>query len=128
MAERVQVTGNLYHGVVPDGAVYVGRPTPGLPGSKWANPFKIGKPVPAVVRLGGHSFTLNTGRAGDTLGAIGGFTPPGVGHVIVWYQALIDALELREQIRAELAGRDLACWCRPSAACHVDVLLAVANV
>ena len=29
--------------------------------------------------------------------------------------------------RAELAGRDLACWCPPGEACHADVLLAVAN-
>ena len=29
--------------------------------------------------------------------------------------------------RTELAGRDLACWCAPSEACHADVLLAVAN-
>jgi hypothetical protein len=29
--------------------------------------------------------------------------------------------------RSELAGRDLACWCPPGAACHADVLLAVAN-
>ena len=30
-------------------------------------------------------------------------------------------------VRRELAGRDLACWCRPGAPCHADVLLAVAN-
>jgi hypothetical protein len=29
--------------------------------------------------------------------------------------------------RSELAGRDLACWCRPGEECHADVLLAVAN-
>jgi hypothetical protein len=29
-------------------------------------------------------------------------------------------------IRAELAGRDLACWCPPGP-CHADVLLEVAN-
>jgi len=29
--------------------------------------------------------------------------------------------------RSELAGRDLACWCRPDEECHADVLLAVAN-
>jgi hypothetical protein len=32
-----------------------------------------------------------------------------------------------ETVRAELAGRDLACWCRPDALCHADVLLRVAN-
>jgi hypothetical protein len=32
-----------------------------------------------------------------------------------------------EEIRRDLAGRDLACWCGPDAACHVDTLLIVAN-
>lgn len=32
-----------------------------------------------------------------------------------------------EDIRRELAGRDLACWCKPSQACHADYLLEVAN-
>jgi hypothetical protein len=33
----------------------------------------------------------------------------------------------REAIRAELAGQNLACWCRPGTPCHADVLLALAN-
>lgn len=32
-----------------------------------------------------------------------------------------------EDIRRELAGRDLACWCRLDQPCHADVLLAIAN-
>ncbi len=35
--------------------------------------------------------------------------------------------DLLRQVREELAGRDLACWCAPSLPCHVDVLLAIAN-
>jgi hypothetical protein len=31
------------------------------------------------------------------------------------------------EIRRELAGRDLACWCRLEDACHADVLLEIAN-
>jgi hypothetical protein len=38
---RVKVTGDLYHGHIPDGAVYVGRGKPGLPGSPYANPFPV---------------------------------------------------------------------------------------
>lgn len=30
-------------------------------------------------------------------------------------------------IRAQLAGRDLACWCRLDQPCHADVLLELAN-
>jgi hypothetical protein len=36
---RVQVEGDLFHGRVPAGAVYVGRAAPGLPASPYANPF-----------------------------------------------------------------------------------------
>jgi hypothetical protein len=32
-----------------------------------------------------------------------------------------------EDARAELAGRDLACWCKLTDPCHADVLLEVAN-
>lgn len=31
-----------------------------------------------------------------------------------------------EEIRAELAGKDLACWCKLSDLCHADVLLSIA--
>lgn len=33
-----------------------------------------------------------------------------------------------DDIRAELAGRDLACWCPLDQPCHADVLLEIANV
>lgn len=33
----------------------------------------------------------------------------------------------RKTIRAELRGKNLACWCKPGAPCHADVLLELAN-
>ncbi|MEQ1771595.1 MAG: DUF4326 domain-containing protein [Devosia sp.] len=33
----------------------------------------------------------------------------------------------RDAIRTELAGHNLACWCRPGTACHADVLIELAN-
>jgi hypothetical protein len=33
-----------------------------------------------------------------------------------------------DDVRKHLAGKDLACWCPRGEACHVDVLLEVANV
>ena len=41
MPRRVKVEGDLYHGRVPAGAVYVGRGAPGLPASPFANPFSV---------------------------------------------------------------------------------------
>jgi phosphopantothenoylcysteine synthetase/decarboxylase len=34
---------------------------------------------------------------------------------------------LRDAIRTELRGKDLACWCPPDQPCHADVLLELAN-
>lgn len=32
-----------------------------------------------------------------------------------------------ERARRELRGKNLACWCKPGAPCHADVLLKIAN-
>ena len=37
------------------------------------------------------------------------------------------AEERRQQIREQLHGRDLACWCPLDQPCHADVLLEIAN-
>ncbi|MDE9364038.1 DUF4326 domain-containing protein [Luteipulveratus sp. YIM 133132] len=41
-------------------------------------------------------------------------------------QWLAERPDLIEQVRGELAGKDLACWCAPHLPCHADVLLDVA--
>ena len=33
----------------------------------------------------------------------------------------------RDEIRAGLKGHNLACWCRPGAPCHSEILLDLAN-
>lgn len=35
--------------------------------------------------------------------------------------------ELRSEIRQELKGKDLACWCKEGMPCRADVLLQIAN-
>lgn len=64
--------------------------------TKWGNPFVIGKD-------------------GDR-------------EMVVWkYREYLLSNEiLLQQVRRELRGRDLACFCAP-APCHADVLLEVAN-
>ncbi len=32
-----------------------------------------------------------------------------------------------EEIRQDLQGRNLACWCKPDEDCHADILLKLAN-
>ncbi len=46
------------------------------------------------------------------------------------YRDALARCELRftvDDVRRELAGRDLACWCPLDGPCHADVLLEVAN-
>lgn len=116
---RVRVQGDLFHGRVPARAIYVGRRAPGLPASPWANPFRPGKLTPVTVYLGGHPWTVGHPLAGCW--------PPDLESAVAWYRSLVEHTELHDQIRAELAGRDLACWCPLAGPCHADVLLEVAN-
>jgi hypothetical protein len=65
----------------------------------------VGDPTPSMVHAGIR-------RAG----LMGPWLPDGSGRR--WWTV--------EDVRAELAGKDLACWCRPSQPCHADVLLSIA--
>lgn len=91
----------------PPGAVVVARP------SRWGNPFPLEEVRAEHPDLPDHELRgIAVGRframvEGDADGRGG-------------YPALAD-------IRAELAGRDLACWCPLDGPCHADVLLALAN-
>ena len=81
---------------MPDGAVYVGRPT------KWGNPFKMIDPT----RLG-HQEAVERFRR--------------------WIGRLDDKRDYLREVRAELRGKDLVCWCPVDQPCHADVLLDIAN-
>jgi hypothetical protein len=47
---------------------------------------------------------------------------------VMLYQRYIDQSEILQALaRHELAGKNLACWCKPGTPCHADVLIKVAN-
>ncbi|UAJ81399.1 DUF4326 domain-containing protein [Leifsonia sp. ZF2019] len=81
----------------PENTVVVARP------SKWGNPFPLSE--------------------------------YGRDHAIAAFRAMLEdpstraALEYPEpeEIREELAGKNLACWCPLDQPCHADVLLEAAN-
>lgn len=132
---------------MPEGAVFVGRPT------KWGNPFQLrGNSGLARVPAIHHS-----GKAWEYEGRISAdgmrhdyFHPGGAvtevhvrwmtaAEVVECYRAYVtgggwpldgwvprDAPTVYE-IRAELAGKDLCCWCPLESDCHADVLLEIAN-
>lgn len=64
---------------------------------KWGNPFIVGKD-------------------GDAL------------QCVELYECLTaDWRTEQAEALAELRGKNLACWCKPGAPCHADVLLSLAN-
>ena len=100
----MRVTGDLFHPVVPAGAVYVGRGGPSLPASRFENRHRIG------------SDCRICGSGHDQPGAVAAYADD-----------LDSSPELVAAVRTELAGADLACWCRPGTGpCHGDVLRFVA--
>ncbi len=111
MPTRVRVVGDLFHGQVPDGAVYIGRRQPGLKESPWHNPFVVGKMTPLTFPPPFGGVRVRDAQHATDLFRDLAHTQPG-------YLAAV---------RAALAGRDLACWCELGQPCHGLILLEVAN-
>lgn len=82
---------------IPEGAVYVGRPT------KFGNPF-------SHLAVSKAEFRVETREQA----------------VEEYERWLIAQPELVALVRAKLRGRDLVCWCAPQR-CHAEVLIKVAN-
>ncbi len=90
----------------PAGAVVVARP------SRWGNPYRV----------------VSSAEALD--GPAGGYVVGDRATAVDRFAAALAAGELGytvDDVRRELAGRDLACWCPLGGPCHGDVLLAAAS-
>lgn len=127
MPERVKVTGGMYRGKVPTGAVYVGRAHPGLKQSPFANPWCI-KPPGHVGNQGNVTWAVTHHR--DLSRVVTGLADRQAAldtAVRLFREHLDSRPDLVERARVDLAGKDLACWCKPNETCHADVLLAIAN-
>ncbi|WP_282792930.1 DUF4326 domain-containing protein [Streptomyces sp. CC224B] len=94
----------------PDGAVYVGRG----PGVVWGNPWAEGSTGWTVLPGGWIDRTdkapLTREQAIDS-----------------YRNSKTHDLEYLRQIREQLAGKTLMCWCPLDQPCHADWLLEVAN-
>ena len=131
----------------PEGAIVVSRP------SRWGNPFAYRTRV-ALARcpaLDGSPWEYEGRISAD--GMRHDYHHPD-GHVTehhIRYMTIAECVELYERalveptpqmhlfdrrarrwltvddVRRELAGHDLACWCPPGQACHADPLLRLAN-
>jgi hypothetical protein len=70
--------------------------------SAWGNPFRVGVNA------------FNRANAVDQFREL--VTRPGLSFA-----------GFRQQVKLELAGKNLACWCPLDEPCHADVLLEIAN-
>ncbi|MCJ8138404.1 DUF4326 domain-containing protein [Falsirhodobacter halotolerans] len=94
---------------MPEGAVYVGRPT------LWGNPWSIAE-------------------ARECLSELGEKTDPAA-IAVHWYRIWITGTGHQgrrhpptiRMVQERLRGKDLACWCSLDQPCHADVLLEIAN-
>jgi hypothetical protein len=106
---------------MPEGAVYVGRP------SKWGNPYTVHavhRSGPFDVRLDGEFRAQSTGLADARRIAVEHYR----NHLLTeWGRISGIWTPTITAIRAELAGHALACWCPLDQPCHADVLLELAN-
>lgn len=90
---------------MPENTVKVDRTT------RWGNPFRVGDRVqsdpsqPVAVCFSQE----------QAVQAFADFCAHQIGARFV------------ESIKAELRGKNLACWCKPGQPCHADVLLELAN-
>jgi hypothetical protein len=79
---------------------------------KWGNPFSIA------------DVAAETGLDRDAAQA------EAVARHRLWLEGKIEARRARPnraEIRGELGGKNLACWCRAGTPCHVDTLVELAN-
>ena len=122
---------------MPKGAIYVGRP------SKWGNPFDLRREEhcwTALVygfradRAGRLAASVVIYRAWLTGGQPGRIdcglvidTPDGPIRVASSPVITVPAPPTLDEIRTELAGKDLVCWCPLDQECHADALLELAN-
>ena len=96
---------------MPEGAVYVGRPTLG------GNPFVVGQPIPKVYLHVEFNFE-------DTHRYMNGEVVKDNAEAVRLYEKY--GLPPKSYIKS-LAGKDLADWCPLDKPCHADVLLRLAN-
>lgn len=100
---------------MPAGAVYVGRPGP------WGNPATVAEAIEhGIEPHAAPAAAVRRYRAwllGEDPGDQDSYQVAGRTYDRRW---------IREHL-AELAGRDLVCWCPPDQPCHADVLIELAN-
>lgn len=115
---------------MPEGAVYVGRPT------VFGNVSTCTRPHDCALRPCSCCDSASDGRNWCCVIAFREYAASGVegrpSRTMLFRYALdaVDGYPLRNELvrrLPELRGHDLACWCPLDQPCHADVLLELAN-
>lgn len=113
---------------MPEGSVYVGRPT------RWGNPFTVTRERDSVegVYVWFVDDSRASGLAVESYGQGLHHAPQHEAHYAATrhfrdWMAAPEQSVLRSSAQKVLAGRDLACWCPLDLPCHADVLLELVN-
>lgn len=101
---------------MPENCVYVGR------GSKWGNPYVIGKKVHECDGSNDHRVITRT----LALNLWNKLMFP-YSHAKGDYGDFMRSEANMRWIQDGLRGKNLACWCKLGDKCHADILLEIAN-
>lgn len=99
----------------PANTVVVSRP------SKWGNPFHVTKAAEREYAAGEPFLQMMDAMHGVST------TPEAAVNFYRRFLKTETGRKLCLDARRELRGKNLACWCRPGAPCHADLLLEIAN-
>lgn len=108
---------------MPENTVSVCRP------GKWGNPYAV-QPVDRH-GLYPYGFRVRPEPSVAAFRQVYNTVPEAAARAVHLYRRDIEnsmlGPEVYERITAELAGKNLACWCPLDQPCHADVLLEIAN-
>jgi len=99
---------------MPENTTYVGR------GSKWGNPYKVTEDNNVVAPDGQLIIVGYKHDAHKVAVDLYHKIIAGEMESLEYYQKI-------DEIRAELKGKNLACWCAEGLPCHADLLIEIAN-
>lgn len=109
---------------MPEGAVYVGRP------SRWGNPYTLEMMAERVAEVRAafpnDEGLVDLNPATMAVDAFRADLTRGPDSEWWWFGPHARMIQINLAID-EIRGRDLACWCPLDQPCHADVLLNLAN-
>lgn len=101
----------------PGNTVFVGHP------SYWENPWSPGDGFKLIVERRCDPARNNGNVIGPDDELVSSFVTPEIAVALF----RVYSFGIEDEIRHDLAGKNLACWCPPDQPCHADVLLQIAN-